>query len=290
LTLAVITFLFEQPREWQVRGRTKYSARHVNALHRAIAANLTVPHRFVCLTDQPEGIECETLPVWPAITVGGEHSCYRKIRAFDAEFQHSLGDRILCLDLDVAIMGDITPLVTDDDCRMLAGSRNARGQQVALYNGSMWLCRSGARHHVWADFEPEKARRMREQLIMPGGKRVKGSDQAWFSCVMPDEKVWTPGDGVHQFYMLKNGVVPDGARMVFFAGSTKPWSRFTQHNHPSLHEAWKKYDLTPEPIEEPVTEKPRPAGRARCACGTRVWHKGIPARCPVCGMPTFALA
>lgn len=70
-SLAVITFLYGQPPEWQRLNRDPYTFKHVNALHRAISRNLTIPHRFVCLTDRHKGIECETMPVWPAIEVDG---------------------------------------------------------------------------------------------------------------------------------------------------------------------------------------------------------------------------
>src|SRR5688500_8407001 len=140
--LAVITFLFEPPGVWKKLRREPYTAQHVNALYRAVKANLSIPHRFICLANDPRGIECETMPVWPAIRVNGEDSCYRKIRAFDGDFQRSIGDRVLCLDLDAVILKDITPLITDDDCRMLAGSRHpVTGKQVSYYNGSMWLCK-----------------------------------------------------------------------------------------------------------------------------------------------------
>jgi len=243
MSLAVITFLYKQPPEWSRIGRDPYTAQHVNAAYRAFKANLTMPHRFICLTDQPQGIECETLPVWDAITVAGQQSCYRKVRAFDAEFQRALGEKILCIDLDVAVTGNLDHLITDDEFRIMEGSRNRAGQPCSHYNGSMWLCKAGARDFFWSEFTPDKAARMREQLIMPTGERVRGSDQAWFSCIAgPGEKTYGAEQGVFQYHTVaRTGWQPDGAAMVFFAGQHKPWGAGVARHRPILTDAWSYY-------------------------------------------------
>lgn len=243
--LAVITFLYRQPPEWAALGREPYSARHVNALYRAVSANLTIPHRFICFTDQPEGILCETRPVWPAIQVGGKESCYRKVRAFDRAFQESIGDRVMCFDLDAVILGNIDHLVTEDDFRIMRGSENRLGQQCSYYNGSFWLCRSGARDHFWRWFDPPVVAAAREALIMPTGRRVEGSDQAWLSCCSATEKVYTAEEhGVVQFHMVRRGAFafPERACLVFFAGVRKPWGAQVRKTHPDLAAAWARYD------------------------------------------------
>ena len=240
--LCVITFLYEQPKEWARMRRQPYTAAHVNALWRAVGANLSVPHRFICFTDQPNGIMCETRPVWPSITVDGQESCYRKVRAFDGDFQRGLGRRILCLDLDAVVLDWLDPLVTDDDFRIMRGSVNRLGQQCSYYNGSMWLCRAGARTRFWDWFDPPLVAEARRRLIMPTGNRVEGSDQAWFSCCSSSERTWGPEDGVVQFHMHRRGPdLPDGARIVFFAGNRKPWGREVASSHPHLAEAWWRY-------------------------------------------------
>jgi hypothetical protein len=249
MTLAVITFLYKQPPEWRAIKREPYTAMHVNAWARAVKKNLTIPHRRICITDQPEGItECETMPVWDPITVGGQQSCYRKIKAFDGDFQRSLGSKILCMDLDVAFLRNFDELITDDDFRIMRGSANRKGQLCAWYNGSMWLCKAGAREFFWKEFTPEKAERMRAELIMPGlNKRVTGSDQAWFSCISPNEKVYAPQDGVLQFHMYRRHTLMEAQRifregkLVFFAGGRKPWSRLLRQTHPQLYSAWTQY-------------------------------------------------
>lgn len=239
--LTVITFLFSQPEDWKHK-RLPYSARHVNALYRAVSANLTAPHRFICVTDQPDGIECETHPLWGPITVAGREACYRKVRAFHGTWQRSLGDRILCLDLDAVILGSLDPLITDDDFRILEGTRDHTGEMIARYNGSLWLCKSGARPHFWSLFDEETAAREIAAHVMPSGKRLTGSDQAWLSVVSPLERTYTTADGVYQYARIPHGTSPENARIVFFAGRRKPWGQTMARENPELHSTWLRYD------------------------------------------------
>lgn len=244
-TLTIITFMFAQPRKWRQLRFDTYRAEHVNALARACAANIRIPHRFICLTDDPAGIECETMPVWSAIYVGEEDACYRRLRAFSAEWQRELGtDFVLCMDLDVAFMGDATDIIHDamaDDFTIVRGSAWSDGTMCNWYNGSMWLCRSGARDDLWSKFDPTTFLAQRAAYKMPNGRRPHGSDQAWITvCQGANERTWGPEHGVVQ-YRTTRKAIPANARLVFFAGKDKPWSAAVQRTNPGVHAAWKRY-------------------------------------------------
>ena len=49
-----------------IKWGTKFGAEYVNRLYRMVQKNLTIPHRFVCFTDNSEGlsdgIEVRELP------------------------------------------------------------------------------------------------------------------------------------------------------------------------------------------------------------------------------------
>ena len=59
----------------------KFGPEYVNNLYNAIQRHVTVPHRFICYTDDPTGVECETreflvdLPVWWYIILVGQQDC-----------------------------------------------------------------------------------------------------------------------------------------------------------------------------------------------------------------------
>lgn len=86
--------------------RRRYSPAWVTRLRDMVAAHLPVPHRFVCLSNvSVPGVE--TLPLatgWPG--------WWAKLEIFNPA--HDLGDRVLYLDLDVFVTGDLTPIADFD--------------------------------------------------------------------------------------------------------------------------------------------------------------------------------
>lgn len=220
--LTVITWLWEGNR-W----RNCYTAQHVNAMHRMVKRHLRIPHQFKCFTNMPKGIECETIPIdWEVKTSTPEHkpNCYRRLKVFDPDMRKVLGDRFIHIDLDAVILDDITPIVDrpQDDFIIMKG-------EASVYNGSMWMMDTGCRAKVWKDFRPESSpQRVRQLSQQKNTPRLYGSDQAWISAKLPSEKVWLEKDGVYQYRLhidKKDVTIPDDARIVFFAGSDKPWHK-----------------------------------------------------------------
>lgn len=241
--LAIITFKFTQPRKWKQLHFDTYRAEHVNALARACADNIRIDHRFVCFTDDPEGVECETMPAPDAVHVRGEDACYRRLKMFDPEFQRALNaQHILMLDLDAVFLGEATDITRDamaEPLTIMCGSRWGDGRPgiggtlCSYYNGSMVLFRAGAHPELWHDFDPNKFYDQREAYRMPNGTRPFGSDQAWYSVKLgPGVNTFGPHTGVVQH---RQGV-PDDARLVFFAGRKKPW-----HMDGAMYGAWARY-------------------------------------------------
>jgi hypothetical protein len=87
----------------------------------------------------------------------------------------------------------------------------------------MWMMDAGARAAVWEKFNqnPEKA------VAKARGAGFYGSDQAWMCYALgPLENRWTADDGVFSYRThVKNdgGLLPKGARVVFFQGHYDPW-------------------------------------------------------------------
>ncbi len=97
-------------------GKREYRPYYVNILHQAVVRNTTGPVHFVCLTDDMSGISSE-VDCYPIPDIG----------AFDAPFDPSgaggwpklcllsedlygLSGRILYLDLDTLVVGNLDPL------------------------------------------------------------------------------------------------------------------------------------------------------------------------------------
>lgn len=87
-----------------------FSSEYVNRMRSMVARNLRIPHRFVCITDDAWGIDAD-IPCLPITEFANTPRCRRRMKQYDGDFADRLGPRILSLDLDLVILGDLTPLV-----------------------------------------------------------------------------------------------------------------------------------------------------------------------------------
>ena len=88
-----------------------YGPHYVNRLARMVGRHLTRPHRFLCFTDDGEGIDArvETAPL-PPIDLAPEHAMkpWRKIGLFNARLADLAGPTLF-LDLDIVVVGGLDP-------------------------------------------------------------------------------------------------------------------------------------------------------------------------------------
>ena len=90
-----------------IKWGSKYSAEYVNKLHSMVERNLSLPHRFICLTDDSTGLNSE---IETKLLLRKELKwSYTKFELFEKRLQDILG-QILFLDLDVVINNSIDDL------------------------------------------------------------------------------------------------------------------------------------------------------------------------------------
>lgn len=225
---------------WKWNGwRNVYTAEHVNLLEHMLQQHLHVPHRLVCVTDDPVGVNCETMPIWdyPQVeVVRGKPNCFRRLRMFSTEAREMFGPRVLSIDLDCMIFDDITPLITDHELRITAG-------ESAPYNGSMILHTTGTRPELWDDFDPDSFHKIMAGTRRRDGRPFFGSDQAWISYRAPNEATWTQENGVYFFKHLEviKPNVPKNLRVVFFPGFSKPWDHSMKRRAPAVRKRYREY-------------------------------------------------
>ena len=90
-----------------VKWGNKFSAEYVNKLYSMVERHLSLPHRFVCLTEDPTGLNSE-IETKPLLRKELKHS-YTKFELFEKEL-HDITGQILFLDLDVVINNSIDDL------------------------------------------------------------------------------------------------------------------------------------------------------------------------------------
>lgn len=233
--IEVVCFKYRPRRPY----RSTFGPQTVHTLRNMVRRHLSLPHRFSCITDDSTGLDDDirVIPIWddyadvrnPSLMNGP--SCYRRLKLFSQEARTLIGERILCLDLDMVITADITSLIdVPDDLVMADGITLEKDSHITKpfcrYNGSMMLLTAGAHTQVWQEFDPLTSPR----IAHAAGQR--GTDQGWIShCMGPGVRTWTRAHGIYSFqnHMAhRPQVCPRDARVVLFHGRVDPWSREAQ--------------------------------------------------------------
>ena len=209
---------------WFTPGyRSTFGPETVHVLKSMVTRHYPHPHRFVCISDDPTGLDgVETIPLWPdyanvpAPSGPRNPSCYRRLKLFDPAIESLLGKRFVAMDLDCVVLGDLTPIFHRSEDFVIWGDTNPK----TFYNGSLQLHTAGARAKVWTTFDPVKS---------PAAAKAAGhfgSDQGWISfCLGQGEARWTTADGVYSYrnHIRSTGVVPTDAKLIICHGSFDPW-------------------------------------------------------------------
>ncbi len=213
-----------------------YGPGHVRALKSMADRHLSLPHRFVCITDRPahdlEGIE--TIKLDKTNHLPGTR--FVKLMTFRPDAGAVIGERILQLDLDTVLTGNIDEIAGRKEDLVLWRNPNFGVRRRARYNTSIVLLRAGSRPEFWTKFD-----RNRHPAALK--KDWGGTDQAWVShLASPDEAHWTAADGVYgagRLHDIAPGVgteLPGNARIVFFPGRREPGMPAAQERHPWIKE------------------------------------------------------
>lgn len=230
--LTVVTFMWAG----KLGYRSKFSLKHVATMARMVARHYKGPHKFVCFTDAVGGpvslcIDADRerfaylRPLWTdyanAAHPHGEHnpSCYRRLKLYSEEMRRTLGDRVVCIDLDMVLVGDMTELWDRPEPFVFWEDQlNPHGR----VNGAMQLISPGVRDDVWTGFDLTKAQEVGRQ------RGFWGSDQGWLAHSFPpgSHGAFRAPECVSWRVHCKpeGGHLPPGARIVNFHGPEDPWA------------------------------------------------------------------
>lgn len=224
--------------------RSAFGPDQVNIWRRMIRRHYQGPAEFVCVTDDPAGIDPEirTVPLWdhhrqvPSPHGAGNPACYPRLYHYSEDAEDIFGPRFMITDLDILVAGERDSMnrLVDVPHDFVIWGDTAKGTP---YNGSLTLLTAGARKQVWEEFDPiESPKRSRALGYI-------GSDQAWIAtCLGKGERKWTSADGVYSYrneIQHKGGQLPPGARIVVFHGSVDPWSPGARARHAWVREHYR---------------------------------------------------
>ena len=186
----------------------KYPDEYVKKLKRAVEKHLHWPHQFVCLSDRViDGVTC--LP----LHMSGE-IWWNKVQLFSQD-SFPAGARILYLDLDVVVVGDLASIAAqrfDEPLAMIYNFGPNRGH--CAHNSSVMLWTHGDR----------RVASIYDLYTNDVPKKLHG-DQCWIWRVLRDDIANFPRDYIASYkYDVRplGGKLPMGSRVIIFHGDPKP--------------------------------------------------------------------
>lgn len=183
-------------------GRCDYDAGYVTKLFRMVARHLPQPHRFVCLSNVD-------VPVARVPLEHGWGHWWAKMELFRPD----IDGRLLAIDLDTVITGDMTAIAAQQQSTMLSD-----------FNVPAWAA-SG----LMMLTEEDRAKVWKAWMVYPEThiKRQGGhGDGGFIRAVLDPVARWQdllPGQVVsYKNHVRPAGKVPPGARVVCFHGRPRP--------------------------------------------------------------------
>lgn len=212
-----------------IKWGTKFGPEYVNILYHMVRRNLSLPFRFICLTEISTGlheaIEVLPLPVFrePPAEFLNNCLCWRKLALFGKGY-HDIEGKVLLLDLDVVIVGKIDSLFTYSDKLSMAENWDQPGRMIG--EGSVICFEMGKYPHLLQRWEEDAASVYRnyrtEQVYLP---QVLGrEDSEWFpeGWVISFKKHCMPGGILNSFVTPRKEKMPKEAKVISFHGNPNP--------------------------------------------------------------------
>jgi hypothetical protein len=187
---------------------------YVNKLYRGVRRNLSTPHRFVCFTNEPKGIECETRPHSSPSWLG----CLPRLWQYSEE--SGLTGQVLSLDIDLIIVGSLDDLASYRG-EFCVRSKFRHGHQWKADGDVIGFKAGGYSKRLWSAFAEDPVRV--EQL-------TKGMERYWIRYITKNEcdrwDKWWPNQIVSYKRHIRRNKLKDDvlaeARIVSCHGRPRP--------------------------------------------------------------------
>lgn len=166
----------------------KYSSEYVNKLYRQVKEHLTLPHKFVCFTENPAGLD-SNIEVMPLILQGGVHGWWHKPMMFAPNL--GIKGTLLFLDLDLIVFRNIDNLFTymPGEFCIIRDFNRFIIKNYNKFNSSVFRLTTGQHSYVYTDFAKHPTDVM---------KRFQG-DQDWIRHSIKHGYSYWPDDWIQSY-------------------------------------------------------------------------------------------
>jgi hypothetical protein len=215
-----------------------YGPEYVNNLRTGVSRHLKRPHRFVCFTDDGQGLrdDVEVQPLPPlGLPAGHGDTRWQKLALFRKELG-GLAGTALFLDLDLVVVDSLEPffdepgrflIIRDDDLFRRKPLRKINPERDrflhSVGNSSVFRYEIGAHEYILEAYLADPAAATAKYEI---SQQFQSAQLAKHGCLQYWPKGWCvsfKNDCVprHVKSYLADPAVPAGAKIVVFAGTPK---------------------------------------------------------------------
>ncbi len=206
---------------------TKFTPDYVNNLYHMVKRNITLPFRFFCVTEHSEGVDpaVEILPL-PDFKEPPERylrfcRAWRKLALLDAPY-HDLKGKIMFLDLDVVVIGNIDCFFSYSDKLAIIENWSQPGRLIG--QSSVFCFEMGKYKHLLDKYRDH-------QLEVINSHRT---EQVYITRELGEENFdYFPDDWCKsfKFHCMPGGImnsfktpthIPENARIIVFHGNPNP--------------------------------------------------------------------
>lgn len=193
----------------------KFGPEYVNKLYNSISRNISKPFKFHCFTDN--SAELNSNVIVHKLPYDNLSGWWNKLYLFSNEIPFNKNDKILFVDLDTVITGNIDDIVNVDCTNLVVLRDFYTGLEKSVVGNDnvgsglmMWF--HGDYSFIWDKFikDPEEA----ISLMKPHG------DQKWIQHCLSTRTYWQdvlPNQVVSFKVHCKEGL-PDNARIICYHG------------------------------------------------------------------------
>jgi hypothetical protein len=210
----------------------KFPAEYVNRLYAMVARNLSGEFRFVCFTENSDGIrdevEIQGLPELD-LPPGSPERGWRKLTVFKNDFG-GLSGPTLFLDLDVVIVGSLDKFFTHPGEFLIAHDKKNPGKVEG--NSSVFRFEIGQYPQILEYFEQNselvKSEVRHEQAYLSREMHKLDKLEYWPDEWVPSFKYRCCPSWIRSWFEAPS--IPDGAKVILFHGLPNPPEAITGHS------------------------------------------------------------
>lgn len=206
---------------------------YVYRLKDAVERNLSVPHRFVCISDIE--LRCETLPLLPMPEIDNKtFGVWWKMQLWRPEL--GLTGRTMFIDIDTLIADDFADVLYQCQGHPFLMSHDPwKGSAVSCSALMYW---EGDHSDLWHKFAQDTKKTIM-QYQLAEDRKYRGVQQAFVADNKMHDYIQHVIDSSERIDRIRNRAHKEYAAFLFCSGNRKPWNN---PQHPDVRRYW--YGIT----------------------------------------------